>query len=184
MLLNKGIEQRPEAGNNERLNVLVLCTGNSARSIMAEAIFNSVGGKQFRAFSAGSRPTGKVNPFAIEQIATLGALPDYRSKSWLEYAKADAPAFDFVITVCDNAAGEACPTLFGKYIRIHWGLPDPAEYSDMPEQARQAFSTCFAALLSRIEALIAMPLNQMNKPEIAAAMRELAVDAEHQARDK
>lgn len=142
---------------------------------MAEALFNRVGGKHFQAFSAGSRPAGRVNPFAIEQIATLGGdLPDCYSKSWLEFSKENAPAFDFVITVCDNAAGESCPALFGDCIRIHWGLPDPAEYTDTPEQARVAFAACFATLRWRIESLATMSLTQMSRDHIATAMCDLA----------
>ncbi len=139
----------------EKLQILVLCTGNSARSIMAEALFNSVGARYFRAWSAGSHPTGKVNPYALKKIADLGFKPeDVSSQSWLDYAHAEAPEFDVVMTVCGNAAAEDCPVFPGRWQHIHWGLPDPAAYMDKPSEAQAAFDNCFATLKQRIETVV------------------------------
>ncbi|WP_167631605.1 arsenate reductase ArsC [Mariprofundus ferrooxydans] len=168
------VKEGGRAAADQRLNVLILCTGNSARSIMAEAVFNCAGRGRFRAFSAGSKPVGRVNPFAIEQIKAAGmALPECRSKSWLEFAGDGAPQLDFVITVCDNAAGEICPAFSGDYTRIHWGLPDPADYSDEPERARIAFADCFATLKVRVESLHTHAEPAADKQQIAAIMQQL-----------
>jgi arsenate reductase (thioredoxin) len=130
-------------------NVLFLCTGNSARSIMAEGLLNRLGQGRFRAFSAGSHPTGTVNRFALERLEKEGIpLPEARSKSWNEFAEPDAPAMDFVITVCDNAAGEVCPAWPGQPITAHWGVFDPAAVQD--NDKTMAFSKAFAILHRRI----------------------------------
>jgi arsenate reductase len=131
-------------------NVLFLCTGNSARSIMAEGLLNKLGAGRFRAFSAGSHPTGKVNPFALERLQLEGIeLADVRSKSWDEFAQPGAPALDFVITVCDNAAGEVCPIWPGQPITAHWGVFDPAAVED--DGKHMAFAKAFAVLERRIK---------------------------------
>jgi len=133
-------------------SVLFLCTGNSARSILAEAYLNSAGGGRFRAYSAGSHPGGKVNPFAIELLQQKGmSVAGLRSKSWDEFARAGAPKLDFVFTVCDNAAGEVCPLWPGQPIREHWGVPDPAAVQGSDEQKRRAFLGAFTQLSTRID---------------------------------
>lgn len=157
-----------------KYRVLVLCTGNSARSVMAEALFNCAG-KWFQAYSAGSHPVGRVNPFALEQIEALNCDPNsYRSKNWLEFAEQQAPSLDFVITVCDNAAREHCPDFPGTPQRVHWGFPDPAAATGTTDQVRRSFSHCFDALRTRVETLSSLPLDTMDKRLIAKTMRLLA----------
>ncbi|PHS75702.1 MAG: phosphotyrosine protein phosphatase [Porticoccus sp.] len=155
------LDQRADTGSHllSPLRILVLCTGNSARSIMAEALFNTIGSTLFRAYSAGSKPTGRVNPLALEQIRTLAdsAPETYRSKSWQEFIGTEAPVFDVILTVCDNAAAEDCPLLDGKIEHVHWGLPDPAAIHNDPAAARRAFTECFASLKKRIQSLLASP---------------------------
>lgn len=159
---------------DKRLSILVLCTGNSARSIMAEALFNSIGSLLFKAYSAGSNPTGRVNPFALEQIETLGPLQrDYRSKSWLEFARSQAPSFDVVLTVCDNAAAESCPTFTGNCQHIHWGMSDPAAITDDPDAARQAFAICFNELKARVKTLVVSFSDDPSKAAILSLMSRL-----------
>lgn len=138
-----------------KLNILVLCTGNSARSIMAEALFNSLGSHYFKAWSAGSHPTGKVNPYALEKIAALGyAANDVSSQSWHEFEQEHAPNFDIVMTVCGNAAAEDCPVFQGDWSHVHWGLPDPANAEALPEVLRTEFAACFDILKQRIEYVV------------------------------
>ena len=140
---------------NKIYNVLILCTGNSARSIMAEALINKMGQGRFQAYSAGSHPTGKINPFALEQIATLDyPINNFRSKNWDEFAQADAPKMDFIITVCDNAAGEVCPIWPGKPISAHWGFADPAAVEGSDEEKKAAFAKIFHAIKLRAELFI------------------------------
>jgi len=146
-------------------NVLFLCTGNSARSIMAEAILNRLGIGKFRGFSAGSHPTGTVNPFAIEQIAGRLEMPTdgFRSKNWEEFAAAGAPALDFVFTVCDNAANEVCPVWPGQPMTAHWGVPDPAALVGADEEKRLAFARAFNQLYNRIQVFTALPVASLDK---------------------
>jgi arsenate reductase (thioredoxin) len=145
-------------------NVLFLCTGNSSRSIMAEAILNEVGKGRFRAFSAGSHPTGKVNPNALEQLRNA-RLPTagLRSKSWDEYAAAGAPPLDFVFTVCDQAAGEVCPLWPGQPVSAHWGVPDPAAVEGNPEAIRRAFFVAYDVLFRRIGLFTALKLDGLER---------------------
>lgn len=142
-----------------RYNVLFLCTGNSARSIMAEAIMNRKGFPNFTAYSAGSRPKGSVHPAAIRQLE-IAKLPTNgaRSKDWSEFAEPDAPKMDFVFTVCDNAAKEVCPVWPGQPITAHWGVPDPAAAEGTPEQIDKAFRDAFMILERRISLMLCLPL--------------------------
>lgn len=145
-------------------NVLFLCTGNSARSIMAEAILNNIGNGRFRAYSAGSHPNGAVNPFALEQISNIGYTPqDLRSKSWDEFATADAPHMDFVITVCDRAAGEVCPVWPGQPMTAHWGFNDPAQAQGTDTEIRHAFSTICREIKTRLDIFCSLPLEKLDK---------------------
>lgn len=152
-------------------NVLFLCTGNSARSILAEAILNGIGKGRFRAFSAGSHPAGEVNPFAIEllQRQNLG-VTGLRSKNWDEFAAAGAPRLDFVFTVCDNTAGEVCPIWPGMPMTAHWGIEDPAAVAGSDEQKRKAFSATFKSLQRRISLFTGLPLAKL---DAMAIRREL-----------
>jgi len=144
---------------DSQLKLLVLCTGNSARSIMAEAIFNSLGARCFHAWSAGSHPVGQVHPLALEQLRRLRLPPsmEVRSKSWQEFTTPDAPPIDLVLTVCANAAAEVCPRFAGRYQHIHWGFADPADTCGTLAAQRHAFSTCFAEIQRRVAALVALP---------------------------
>jgi arsenate reductase (thioredoxin) len=157
-----------------KYNVLFLCTGNSARSIMAEAILNRRGVPTFAAFSAGSHPTGKVNPAALRQLE-LSHLPtsDYRSKSWDEFAKPDAPKLDFVFTVCDNAANEVCPVWPGQPMTAHWGIPDPAAVTGTPEQVERAFREAFVALDRRIGLFLALPVQSLDRLTLQNEIRRI-----------
>jgi arsenate reductase len=140
-------------------NVLFLCTGNSARSILAESIVNHLGGGRFRGFSAGSQPKGEVHPYALDLLASLGfPSTGMHSKSWDVFAVAGAPRMDFIFTVCDNAAGEACPVWLGQPMTAHWGIPDPAGVAGSEVERRAAFRDAFAALESRIRIFMALPL--------------------------
>ncbi len=140
-------------------NVIFLCTGNSARSIMAEAIMNHKGAPTFTAYSAGSHPTGKVRPEAIKQIEDAGfELLHLRSKSWDEFSKADSPKLNFVFTVCDNAAKETCPFWPGQPLTAHWGVPDPAVVRGTQEEVERAFHQAFVTLDRRISLFLSLPL--------------------------
>ena len=144
-------------------NVLFLCTGNSARSILAEAQLNALGKGRFRAWSAGSHPAGKINPFSLEFLKTIGLPTDgLRSKSWDEFAAPGAPVMDYVLTVCDDAAGEQCPYWPGQPVSAHWGVPDPAAVEGSDEEKRQAFKAAAATLRRRIELLVALPTSSLD----------------------
>lgn len=152
-------------------NVLFLCTGNSARSIMAEAMLNTTGAGRFRAYSAGSHPGGTVNPFAIEQIASTGyAIDSLRSKSWDEFAQPDAPQMDFIITVCDNAAGEVCPIWPGHPVSAHWGFEDPAAATGSDDDKRAVFSKVAKQIATRVNLLNSLPIHQLEKTAIKREM--------------
>jgi len=155
-------------------NVLFLCTGNSARSIMAEAILNTLGPGRFRAFSAGSHPSGQVQPMAIELAQAMGyPAENMRSKSWDEFAGANAPEMDMVITVCDNAAGESCPVWLGHPALAHWGVPDPVAEHSSDDARKRAFVSAFATLRRRIELLLSLPLDKLDR--LAAQARLQAI---------
>ncbi len=148
------------------MNILVLCTGNSARSILGEVLVNELGGGKLRAFSAGSHPVGRVNPGAIDKLRREGhAVDGLESKSWDRFSGDDAPPIDIIITVCDNAAGESCPVWNGAPVKVHWGIPDPAADGD--------FDGAYDRLRRRIEALVTLPLAEMNAAEIAAALEQV-----------
>lgn len=154
-------------------NVLFLCTGNSARSILAEATLNHKGKGRFRAYSAGSFPTGKINPGAIELLTRLEIPVDgYRSKSWDEFAQPGAPEFDFIITVCDNAAGEVCPIWPGHPMTAHWGVPDPAHVEGAVERA-QAFREAFRVLERRIDLFMALPIATLDRLALHQQIRDI-----------
>ena len=153
-------------------NVLILCTGNSARSIMAEALINTMGQGRFRAYSAGSHPTGKVKPFAVDNVESVNyPTENLRSKSWDEYATPDAPKMDFIITVCDNAAGEMCPVWPGQPISAHWGFEDPAAVEGTDAEKRRAFEQTFRHMMNRVRLFVNLPLKMLDQ---TAIKRELA----------
>lgn len=144
-------------------NILFVCTGNSARSIMAEGLLNQFARGRFVAYSAGSHPTGTVNPFALSTLKALHIPNDgFRSKSWGEFAQADAPALDFVFTVCDNAAGEVCPVWPGQPMSAHWGVPDPAAVEGSDEEKARAFMATAVSLKRRIELMLALPIKSLD----------------------
>jgi len=155
-------------------NVLFLCTGNSARSIIAEAILNKTGRGKFRAFSAGSQPKGQVNPHTIELLQSLGYdTSAFRSKSWAEFAKPGAPPLDFVFTVCDNAAGETCPVWPGQPMTAHWGVPDPAEARGTDAEIAFAFKDAFRMLRQRIESFTALPIASLDKLSLQRKLQDI-----------
>jgi arsenate reductase len=156
-------------------NVLFLCTGNSARSIMAEALLGVLGKERFRAYSAGSHPSGRVQPLAAELAAKLGyPAENLRSKSWDEYAKPGAPKMDFIITVCDNAAGEVCPIWPGQPIAAHWGVADPAIVEGTEQVRRAAFRDAFLVLRRRVELLLALPIDKLDRLARERELRAIA----------
>jgi arsenate reductase (thioredoxin) len=155
-------------------NVLFLCTGNSARSIMAEVMLNHFGHGRFKAYSAGSRPGGSVNPLSLETMESLG-LPTagLRSKSWDEFAVPGAPLLDFIITVCDNAANEACPVWPGKPTTAHWGVADPAAVEGGDRHKRAAFRDAAVVLRRRIELLLSLPLEKLDALSLPTRLRDI-----------
>ncbi|MGJ5135837.1 arsenate reductase ArsC [Bradyrhizobium oligotrophicum] len=155
-------------------NVLFLCTGNSARSVLAESILRKDGAGRFHAFSAGSTPKGAVHPLALETLARMDyPTGDLRSKSWSEFAAAGAPAMDFVFTVCDNAAGEACPIWPGQPMTAHWGIEDPAAAAGTELERLAAFTTAFRYLKNRIDAFINLPLGRIDSMSLGTRLREI-----------
>lgn len=155
-------------------NALFLCTGNSARSVMAEAILNKLGRGKFRAYSAGSQPKGQVNPHTLQLLQSLGYdVTDFRSKSWTEFAKPGAPALDFVFTVCDNAAGETCPVWPGQPMTAHWGVPDPAEATGSEAEIALAFNDAYRMLHQRIGIFTALPISSLDTLSLQAKLKEI-----------
>jgi arsenate reductase len=153
-----------DAPNRESFNVLFLCTGNSARSIMAEAILNREGRGKFHAYSAGSQAKGRVHPYTIDLLRKLNFdVSGFRSKNWSEFARADAPKLDFVFTVCDNAAAEACPVWPGQPMTAHWGIPDPAAATGNEAEIRLAFADAFRMLNNRISIFVSLPIRSLDK---------------------
>ena len=155
-------------------NVLFLCTGNSARSVLAEALLGALGQGRFNAFSAGSQPAGRVQPIAIELARELGyPVERLRSKSWDEFAEAGAPVIDMVITVCDSAAAETCPIWPGHPATAHWGVPDPAGVEGDEATRRKAFVAAMVTLRRRVELLVALPLEKLDRLTTQAKLREI-----------
>lgn len=151
--------------------VLFICTGNSARSILAEATLNHLGQGRFQAFSAGSQPTGRVNPYALAELASAGIrCENLSSKSWDQFAGEDAPPLDLVITVCDRAAKEPCPVLFGNFVRAHWGLPDPAAVKGNPVAISAAFRHAHTLVIRRVTALLKLPVETMTPEALKSAL--------------
>jgi len=159
--------------SEKQYNVLILCTGNSARSVLGEVLFNVLGKGKFKAYSAGSKPAGKVNPGAIEWLQAHGhSTEGLRSKSWDEFAAPGAPEFDFVFTVCDNAAGEVCPVWYGAPMTAHWGIPDPA-HIEGDEERRAAFNKAAEQLARRIGLFMALPIEKLDKLALKDKLSEI-----------
>jgi protein-tyrosine-phosphatase len=155
-------------------NVLFLCTGNSARSIIAEAILNKAGQGKFRAYSAGSQPKGQVNPDTLDLLRSLGYdTSEFRSKSWAEFAKPGAPSLDFVFTVCDNAAGETCPIWPGQPMTAHWGIPDPAEAEGSEAEIALAFKDAYRMLHQRIGIFVALPMRSLDRLSLQSKLNDI-----------
>jgi arsenate reductase (thioredoxin) len=159
---------------NNVYNVLFLCTGNSARSIIAEAILNRVGQGRFRAFSAGSHPKGRIHPYTLDLLQQLHFdVSGLRSKSWTEFAVPDAPKLDFIFTVCDNAAGETCPLWPGQPMTAHWGVPDPAEAEGSPAEIALTFKDAYRTLNQRIGIFTALPIRHLDRLSLQKRLREI-----------
>ena len=179
-----GGREREDSGNrwsrlllvSERIyNVLFLCTGNSARSIIAETLLNAMGKGRFRAYSAGSHPSGRINPVVAEYLESMGmSTSAARSKSWDEFARPDAPKMDLVITVCDQAAGEACPLWPGMPAKAHWSAPDPAEHRDQPDKVREVARDVFHLMQWRISLLLSLPMVMLDRMSLQSQMRDIA----------
>jgi arsenate reductase len=166
--------------NNRSHNVLFLCTGNSARSVIAEALLNVLGKGCFKAYSAGSFPSGKVQPIAADMAQAFGYTEPLRSKSWDEFADPGAPSMDFVITVCDNAAGEVCPIWPGQPVTAHWGVPDPATVSGSDDVRRRAFQSAWLMLRQRIDLLLALPVDKLDRMAIQRELRAIGQETAHE----
>jgi arsenate reductase len=165
---------RTMAADHRPLNVLFLCTGNSARSIIAEVALRQAGGARFNSFSAGSHPAGKVNPYALDYLSANRLPTDgLRSKNWDEFAQAGAPPLDFVFTVCDNAAGEVCPVWPGQPMTAHWGVPDPAAVEGSDEDKRKAFSETGRVLMTRIRLFASLPLEKLDRLSLAKKLNDI-----------
>ena len=159
---------------DKQYKVLVLCTGNSARSILGEVLFNILGKGRFMAYSAGSKPAGRVNPYALELLQQQGlATEGLRSKSWDEFAAPGAPQIDFIFTVCDNAAGEACPVWPGKPATAHWGIPDPAAVQGDDANKRAAFRKAYDQLARRIQLFMSLPIEKLDNLSLKEKLAEI-----------
>jgi arsenate reductase len=160
--------------NGKIYNVLFLCTGNSARSVMAEAILNRVGGGRFKGFSAGSHPAGQVNPYTIELLRKHGHPVDQlTSKSWSEFESPDSPRMDMIITVCDNAAGEVCPVWPGRPVTAHWGFEDPAAFEG-PHDAKSAkFYSIYREIMTRVRLLVSLPVERLERLALETELRDI-----------
>lgn len=159
---------------DKQYKVLILCTGNSARSILGEVLFNVFGKGRFIAYSAGSKPVGQVNPFALELLQQQGhSITELRSKSWDEFAASGAPRIDFIFTVCDNAAGETCPIWPGKPATAHWGIPDPAHVEGGDEAKRAAFRKAYEQLARRIQLFMSLPIEKLDKLALKEKLAEI-----------
>lgn len=155
-------------------NALFLCTGNSARSILAESVLNKLGAGRFKAFSAGSYPKGEVNPLALQVLQKQGfPIDGLRSKSWDEFSSADAPVMDFIFTVCDNAAGEVCPIWPGHPMTAHWGIEDPAAVEGTQEAKLRAFNAALIYMKTRVSLLLALPIASIERMALSAKLREI-----------
>ena len=165
--------------SSPRRNILFLCTGNSARSIIAEALVNNLplSREKFHAYSAGSRPVGRVNPFALELLESHGfPTQEMRSKRWDEFAKPGAPELDFIITVCDQAAGEECPFWPGQPMTAHWGIPDPAAVNDSDEEKRKAFKDALFVLRRRIELFASLPFETLDRISLHQHIKRIGAE--------
>ena len=163
-----------ETPTGKTYNVLFLCTGNSARSVIAEALLNREGRGRFRAYSAGSFPKGQVNPHAIPIVESLGfKAADFRSKSWDEFATPDAPELDLIITVCDDAAGEVCPVWPGQPVTAHWGIPDPAAATGSEAEIGAAFGEATRQLRNRINLLLALPMESIDRLALQTRLKAI-----------
>ena len=168
------IEPATAVTNDPPKNVLFICTGNSARSILAEALMNHAGRGRFKAYSAGSHPTGIVNPHALQALREMGVpVAGARSKSWDEFAMPDVAPMDFVFTVCDDAAGEVCPLWPGRPVTAHWGLPDPAAVEGTESEVQLAFRDAAVTMKRRIDLMLALPLNTLNSTAVQHQVRDI-----------
>jgi arsenate reductase len=165
---------------DRKCNVLFLCTGNSARSVMAESLLNHWGKEKFRGYSAGSQPKGDIHPLTLDLLRRVDLPTDgLASKSWDVFATRDAPRMDFIITVCDNAAGEVCPVWPGRPITAHWGFPDPAAATGTDDQKRRAFADVYRSIEARVKLLCALPVAALDRMALQARLRQLGQDRVH-----